>query len=31
MANIKLGLTIYSLTAEQVNLGWTTEDCLKVA
>lgn len=31
MANIKLGLTIYSLTKEQVHLGWSTEDCLKAA
>ncbi|MBR2782499.1 MAG: TIM barrel protein [Oscillospiraceae bacterium] len=31
MANIKLGLTLYSLTKEQVNFGWTTEDCLKAA
>lgn len=31
MAKIKLGLTLYSLTKEQINFGWTTEDCLKVA
>lgn len=31
MANIKLGLTIYSLTREQVHLGWSTEDCLRAA
>ena len=31
MSNIKLALTIYSLTREQMNYGWTTEDCLKVA